>query len=221
MFKETIGDLFSNTQDRTPVHCIASDHRMGAGIAVPMAEKYGLRQPMDKIGRLPWPSCLYINGVMNMVTKDKSSDKPTYEDFTKALSELHRTCRENNITRLVMPRIGCGLDGLDWNVVIRLIVAELQDIDVLVCTAANPALGIKRLRKLETLRGNCRNALRILELGIGPVVILGKEYDKDGTQIAKMLPILDRWISGKDFDESELGKIDAVIARMDGKGASK
>lgn len=134
MIREIKGDLFENTQDRTPVHCIASDHRMGAGIAVPMAKRYNLRPPMDRAGKLPWPSCLYINGVMNMVTKEKSRDQPTYVDFARALRDLRNICRENGITKLVMPRIGCGLDRLDWDTVRQMVAKELKEFDVLVCT---------------------------------------------------------------------------------------
>lgn len=147
MLTEINGDLFAHTTGRVPVHCIASDHAMGAGIAVPMAGKYGLRKPMDELGMLPWPSCLYINGVLNMVTKRWSSGKtalrvggnfeqgrPTYESFRKALGHCAEVCRLNNITKVVMPRIGCGLDGLDWNIVRRMISETMKDIDVLVCT---------------------------------------------------------------------------------------
>lgn len=31
--------------------------------------------------------------------------------------------RENNVTELAMPRIGCGIDGMEWNKV----TAELQN----------------------------------------------------------------------------------------------
>lgn len=216
MFRETIGDLFSYAGDRIPVHCIASDHRMGAGIAVPMAERYGLRQPMDEIGMLPWPSCLYINGVMNMVTKKKSNDKPTYSDFSQALRELHKVCRENNVTRLVMPRIGCGLDGLDWDVVCGLIETELEDMDVLACTFANPQLAISQVRKLERLRKNCLQGIRMISFGVGPVVILGKQFDDEIYPLENMVSKLDRWIGGKDFSDKDRKAAEALLARIDG-----
>ena len=145
MIKETKGDLFLHSADRVPVHCIAADHKMGAGIAVPMAEKFNLRDAFT--GMLEYPACIYRNGVMNLVTKKYSScriaqrlgvpaymAKPTYESLTFALEKCADECRRQNITHLVMPRIGCGLDGLDWNKVKPIIEKTLGHLDVLVCS---------------------------------------------------------------------------------------
>ena len=131
--KEIKGDLFENIGSRTPVHCIAADHRMGKGIALPMARKYNLYKAFPGRELLPWPSCQYVNGVMNLVTKKSSWDKPTYEDLRAALVDLRKVCLDSGITRLVMPRIGCGLDSLSWPVVRLIIRDELPGFDILVC----------------------------------------------------------------------------------------
>lgn len=147
MIKEIKGDLFDYTQNRFPVHCIAADHAMGAGIAVPIAEKYKLKQAMAAMGTLNWPDCLYLNGVLNLVTKRYSSSKtaiyhggnakdskPTYSSLRSALKICAQVCHDNDIEKLVMPRIGSGLDGLTWNIVRQIIIQELSEFDVLICS---------------------------------------------------------------------------------------
>jgi len=147
MITEIIGNLFDYDCDRTPVHCIAADHAMGAGIAVPIAQKYNLKNAMKTLGILDFPSCVFVNGVLNLVTKRYSSSriainngespilaKPTYDSLRLALKSCAKICRENNITRLVMPRIGSGLDGLTWNIVRQIVIQELSEFDVLICS---------------------------------------------------------------------------------------
>ena len=44
---------------------------------------------------------------------------------------------DKGISKLVMPRIGCGLDRLDWADVLTLLQEKVGDLDVLVCTPAH------------------------------------------------------------------------------------
>ena len=89
MIKEIEGDLFMHLEGRVPVHCIAADHRMGAGIAVPMARRFALHEALDGYGALlDWPSCVYANGVLNLVTKRLSFHKPKLSDFARALEAI-------------------------------------------------------------------------------------------------------------------------------------
>lgn len=50
-----------------------------------------------------------------LVTKDKSHQKPTYEHLFSSLVAMREHMRQNNISKLAIPRIGCGLDRLVWN----------------------------------------------------------------------------------------------------------
>jgi O-acetyl-ADP-ribose deacetylase (regulator of RNase III) len=40
--------------------------------------------------------------------------KPRVVDLRRALEATARHCREQGVARLAMPRIGCGLDLLQW-----------------------------------------------------------------------------------------------------------
>lgn len=144
-YTEIHGDLFSYAchkgdkkfcgVNRIPVHCISADFAMGAGIAVPMASRYDLRNRLEVYDGIKAPWCLFVHNVMNLITKDKVYQKPTYESLRESLVHCKDLCRANDIKWLVMPKIGCGIDGLDWERV-SVIIQETfydTDVDILVC----------------------------------------------------------------------------------------
>ena len=57
------------------------------------------------------------NYILHMVTKEHYSDKPTKRDFLITLKNLVQKCKELEIKMLAIPRLGCGLDQLDWELV--------------------------------------------------------------------------------------------------------
>lgn len=70
-----------------------------------------------------------------LVTKALSRGKPTYDTMWSSLLCLKTHIKKNNVKKLAMPRIGCGLDRLDWDTVKQMIefVFRTEDIDILVC----------------------------------------------------------------------------------------
>lgn len=151
IFKEVKEDLFNIPNEYAIVHCISNDFALGAGIAKTIDEKYGVKDLLKKyytnanmvtnidnwIGM-----ALYceseLNGrvIYNLVTKDKYWQKPTYESLMYCLVDLAEDCKEENITKLVMPRIGCGLDRFNWEKVKKYIKRVFQetDIEIIVCS---------------------------------------------------------------------------------------
>jgi hypothetical protein len=129
-------DLFSVGGDYYLAHCIASDLALGAGIAVPMQKIYGLRTRLQTCGiSLMSPTCILTGRVFNLITKSKSRGKPTYLTLLAALEKMMVIAVQNNIKKIAMPRIGCGLDKLEWDRVKSLIekVFQGKDIEILVC----------------------------------------------------------------------------------------
>lgn len=134
-------DLFKDTDDYSYAHCISMDFALGAGIAVQFDKRYNLtRKLMDTYGWVTQkktfnPMAIHIDNVFNLVTKARYWHKPTYISLKKALTDMRELVRESGIKKIAMPKIGCGLDGLQWTKVKDIIseVFEEFDIDILVC----------------------------------------------------------------------------------------
>lgn len=118
-FTKLEADLFAQPQNYALAHCIAKDANMGAGIATQFVKRYPLMRDFlrgqdPKIGQV----ISFTEGqkplVLNLITKKKSSGKPTREDFNRTIENLKAYTEANNITHLAIPLIGAGLDKLDW-----------------------------------------------------------------------------------------------------------
>lgn len=124
-------DLFASKASLC--HCVSVDLKMGAGIAVEFKKRFGrvkeLEQQNPEIGKV-----LYLkdNGrfIFYLITKEKYYNKPSYESLNQCLINLYQLCKKFNLTHLAMPKIGCGLDKLEWEKVELLIRNIFVDIRV-------------------------------------------------------------------------------------------
>lgn len=142
-YTEKRGDLFTVSKDYLLVHCISSDFVLGAGIAKSFRDKYKVKYELMKTGmKDTWKGQGYCvitdsfeNGtpawkVANLITKKRANGKPTYQTLNQALIDLRRQCVELDIKKLAVPYIGCGLDGLSWNVVSARIRSTFKDLPI-------------------------------------------------------------------------------------------
>ena len=117
---EVKGDLFKSPYLSRPgvmiAHCISADYALGAGFALTLESKYHIRDKLKQVGKYTYPDCILMDGILNLVTKGAYWTKPTYETFEASLYMAREICINTGTTILVMPRIGCGLDKLDWKV---------------------------------------------------------------------------------------------------------
>lgn len=135
-------DLFKSKR-KVLVHCISQDCVMGAGIAKTFDKKFpNMRNALlyelseNKIKYpVSIPYCEKDMVVINMITKPRYFNKPTYSEFRKALIEVKYICLMNGYKEIGMPKIGCGLDKLSWKKVEKMIreIFDDTDIDILVC----------------------------------------------------------------------------------------
>ena len=131
-------NLFDLPAEYTLVHCISNDCAMGAGIALKFDKEFPnmKRRLIETIAakRLRYPfSIMYVEAeqrVINMVTKEKYWNKPTYNDFLHSLLDVVQLCEKYNIKKLGMPKIGCGLDKLQWEKVKEMIEDNFKDLDI-------------------------------------------------------------------------------------------
>ena len=131
------GDIFKEDVKYDFVHCVASDivtnPKSGTqGIAKQFQDKYMFKDilKLDGIENITVGSCMYTEGIFHLVTKPKYWLKPTNDTMLEALLSLKNLCIERNTKYLAMPKIGCGLDKLDWDDVYEMISQTFTDTDI-------------------------------------------------------------------------------------------
>lgn len=126
--KEVIKDLVEDQEAKVIVQCISQDCAMGAGIAKDIKRKFlGIKDYVlskkPQIGDvIPYEKGFENKNsriVLNMVTKKAHNHKPTKDNFIKTLENLRDYCQTDAIDEICMPRIGCGLDKLDFETFVK------------------------------------------------------------------------------------------------------
>lgn len=137
ILKEEKRNIFTVDDKYYFAHCISSDCKMGAGIAVDFQNKFHLRNALLNFDEdiRKHPTCILIDRVFNLITKKTYSGKPTYKSLEIAITDMADLIDLYKIKYLAMPKIGCGLDRLQWSSVREIIkeVFEDVDIEILVC----------------------------------------------------------------------------------------
>ena len=151
IYNEVKMDLFDVESDYTLVHCISADFKMGMGIAKTFADlgcqKELFRKNPDYVDKwdslshslwtkIPIREYKFPNGAFHLVTKKRYFEKPIYYSLEVALHDLRRNILMERLdVKLAMPKIGCGLDRLEWKEVQKIIfdVFEGTNIEILVC----------------------------------------------------------------------------------------
>ncbi|KAI4471144.1 hypothetical protein MML48_1g08476 [Holotrichia oblita] len=130
---EVEGDLFSAGTDYSLGHCVAEDMKMGSGIAVSFRRDFkrvdellGQRKTQGNVAILE-DQGRYI---YYLVTKRESSKKPTYQTLWLSLQKMKDHIIANSVKKLALPRIGCGLDSLEWNEVKAMLEYTFGDVDI-------------------------------------------------------------------------------------------
>ncbi|XP_067675452.1 ADP-ribose glycohydrolase OARD1-like [Haliotis asinina] len=132
-FVEMKGDLFKCPETDAIVHCVSQDMHMGKGIAVLFKKKFGGVEELKSQGKKPGETAVLKREsrfVYYLVTKPKYFNKPTYDTLTSSLQDMKKHVVENKVGSVSMPRIGCGLDGLQWHKVTNIVKDVFADTDV-------------------------------------------------------------------------------------------
>lgn len=131
--QEIKGDLFANTDSISLAHCVSEDLAMSKGIAVEFKKRFKgldeLKEQSKTIGQ-----CAYLKRgnryIFYLITKKLYMHKPTYLALENSLKDMLKLCTTLNVTHLAMPRIGCGLDKLDWDIVHRIIDEVFENTNI-------------------------------------------------------------------------------------------
>ncbi len=118
---EIEGDVF--TSQKSLAHCVSADLEMSKGIAKEFDERFGnkdvLHEQFVQPGGVAILDSLYHGGdektfVYYLVTKKKYFQKPKLHILRLSLECMRNHALKNNVDIISMPRIGTGLDKLDW-----------------------------------------------------------------------------------------------------------
>lgn len=147
-------DLFKEYGDREDVyfaHYISADCAMGAGVAEQFVDwfkkEYDLNLRSICSSRdVNVGTCIETGRLFNLITKEHYWDKPTYSSLERSLKSMAKAYMQDYVTNsmegaeaetttIVMPRIGCGLDQLEWTKVMNIIfrVFRYVPINIVVC----------------------------------------------------------------------------------------
>lgn len=143
-YKEEIRDLFTVPEEYYLAHCVSADFGMGRGIVIEFNKRFDMKRKLQS--KYPdyvneWHhnnwcgDCILDGRVLNLITKERYFHKPTYDSLKSALLTCWSECLHNDIKKIAMPTIGCGLDRLQWDKVSEIIkdIFKDTDIEILVC----------------------------------------------------------------------------------------
>lgn len=137
-FHEEKMNLLDVPQGYMLAHCVSGDFALGAGVAKQIDEAFNMRESLRRIygdELITGTGCYTAMNVYNLVTKTRFWHKPTLDSVHEALVDMKSYAEEDGVKKIAMPRIGCGLDKLDWENVSQIIkeVFRDTDIEILVC----------------------------------------------------------------------------------------
>lgn len=126
------GDLFKLENEYPLAHCISADFKLGLGIALEFDKRYKmgskLRARYTVDGKVP--QCIRVDNTYNLVTKSKYWHKPTYKTLGDSLILMRDQMLNRGENKVAIPKIGCGLDKLQWGAVLELINNIFKDTDI-------------------------------------------------------------------------------------------
>jgi len=117
-------------------HGVNTSGVMGAGVAKVVRELfpdvYDTYRAVCKKGILKPGHVLPIKTddgryIMNLASQDKPGPNASYEWVDSSLSNTLAFMTEYRIPSLAIPRIGCGIGGLDWELVEDIIVISARN----------------------------------------------------------------------------------------------
>ena len=108
------------TQTDSLCHCVSRDLKMGKGIAVEFKKRYGNVPELHRQNAAIGTAAVLQRDnafVYYLITKERYFHKPTLAAVQQSCEWMRDHALEHNVKSICMPRIACGLDGLEWSTV--------------------------------------------------------------------------------------------------------
>lgn len=142
-------DVILVPKDYSIVYTLSKDFFNKRGLAAMLSNRYKTMNMTIKraykkqndpsikcIGFQPKNEKRYI---IHLLVKEKYGSKSNYDDMLDALIQLKDDMMAMDVTKIAMPKIGIGSEGLNWSKMEELIktVFEDTDVEILVCATDN------------------------------------------------------------------------------------
>ena len=108
-------------------HCISADAKMSKGFADLLSQRFpGLREACRRTNLLTGQTFPFWDQtgnryIYNLITRTKYSEKPNLPTLSLTLEEMKSHARLYGISTIAVPKIGCGLDRMNWQQVLKLL----------------------------------------------------------------------------------------------------
>ena len=121
-------------------HCISADAQMSKGFAqflserIPRLRRTCRRTHLLKDQVFPFWDSLSRRYIYNLVTKEKYSDKPDLQTLAATLRSMQPHVTMHGVSTIAIPKIGCGLDQMNWQDVVKLLrdIFAYSDVQIVV-----------------------------------------------------------------------------------------
>ena len=137
------GTEHSNIQQPNSIgHCISDDARMSKGFADFLSHKIsGLRSAYRRaklfMGQVyPFWDSTGKRYIYNLVTEERFCDKPVLSTLSRTLEAMKIHASTNGVSTIAKPKLGCGLDQMNWEEVVKLLrdIFDYADVQIEVYT---------------------------------------------------------------------------------------
>lgn len=132
---QEINDDIIKTNDHAIIISLNSRLQMDVGIAKIIKNKYG-RIEAEKNTHL-FSGDFIVNNfpkhkkiICCLITKYNQFSECSYSAYSESLKNLITYLVDNNIKDVSLPRIGCGLDKMDWSIMKNIILTEFANTDI-------------------------------------------------------------------------------------------
>ena len=108
-------------------HCISADAQESKGFAqflserVPPLRRTCRRANLLKDQVFPFWDSSSRRYIYNLVTKEKYSDKPDLQTLATTVQSMQSHATMHGVSTIAIPKIGCGLDEMNWQDVVKLL----------------------------------------------------------------------------------------------------
>ena len=124
--KFVLRDILDTPADFYIATAVAADFKMSGGVAKQIKYCYGMDN-VDFPPANPNGDCVPYEKFLFIVDKPIQRKSVNVNDLKTAFTRLKEVTQENGITKIAMPMVGTGCDGLDWDTEVFPVFTEVFD----------------------------------------------------------------------------------------------